>query len=93
MWSNMDIVKSTLQNTCNVFPVFDYAFCSVPTYPDGQIGFVLGSLNEVSTETRLILRRTARLINIYIISLPINVFSYPFRYGIIWSGLKSRQKI
>ncbi|KAL0276960.1 UNVERIFIED_CONTAM: hypothetical protein PYX00_004409 [Menopon gallinae] len=46
MWSNMDIVKNTLNNTCKVFPVFDYAFCSVPTYPDGQIGFVLGSLNQ-----------------------------------------------
>lgn len=48
VWSNIDIVKSTLQNTCNVFPVFDYGVCSVPTYPDGQIGFVLGSLNLVS---------------------------------------------
>ena len=48
VWSNIDIVKNTLQNTCNVFPVFDYGICSVPTYPDGQIGFVLGSLNKVS---------------------------------------------
>jgi len=41
-------VKDTLQHCRNVFPVAAYAVTSVPTYPTGQIGFVLGSLNSVS---------------------------------------------
>ncbi|KAK6621751.1 hypothetical protein RUM44_001558 [Polyplax serrata] len=44
-WSNLDIVKNTLQHVSNVFPVAAYGMCQVPTYPDGQIGFALGSLN------------------------------------------------
>ncbi|XP_011639595.1 spermidine synthase [Pogonomyrmex barbatus] len=46
VWMNMDQVCSTLQHCKNVFPVAAYAVTSVPTYPTGQIGFVLGSLDE-----------------------------------------------
>ncbi|KAH0954414.1 hypothetical protein HN011_009337 [Eciton burchellii] len=46
VWENMMQVKDTLQHCRNVFPVAAYAVTSVPTYPTGQIGFVLGSLNS-----------------------------------------------
>ncbi|XP_018396194.1 PREDICTED: spermidine synthase [Cyphomyrmex costatus] len=45
-WANLDQVCNTFQHCKNVFPVTTYAVTSVPTYPTGQIGFVLGSLNE-----------------------------------------------
>ncbi|KAL0114740.1 hypothetical protein PUN28_011801 [Cardiocondyla obscurior] len=45
-WLNMDQVKFTFQHCRTVFPVAAYAITSVPTYPTGQIGFVLGSLND-----------------------------------------------
>lgn len=47
-WMNIDQVHSTLQHCKAVFPVAAYAITTVPTYPTGQIGFVLGSLNNVS---------------------------------------------
>ncbi|XP_053983425.1 spermidine synthase [Hylaeus volcanicus] len=47
-WANLDHVTQTLQHCKSVFPVASYGIVAVPTYPTGQIGFVLGSL---STET------------------------------------------
>ncbi|XP_029042598.1 spermidine synthase [Osmia bicornis bicornis] len=47
-WANLDHVTQTLQHCKSVFPVASYGIVSVPTYPTGQIGFVLGGL---STET------------------------------------------
>lgn len=32
----------------SLFPVVAYAYCSIPTYPSGQIGFMLCSKNPVS---------------------------------------------
>lgn len=32
----------------SLFPVVDYAYCTIPTYPSGQIGFMLCSKDPVS---------------------------------------------
>lgn len=45
IWNDLDLVSSTLKHCKNQFPVATYAYTSVPTYPSGQIGFVLGSLD------------------------------------------------
>lgn len=34
----------------SLFPVVAYAYCTIPTYPSGQIGFMLCSKNPVSFE-------------------------------------------
>lgn len=47
-WVNLEHVAKTLQHVRSVFPVAAYGVVAVPTYPAGQIGFVLGSLNAVS---------------------------------------------
>ncbi|XP_078053188.1 spermidine Synthase [Augochlora pura] len=44
-WANLEHVAQTLQHCRLVFPVASYGVAAVPTYPTGQIGFVLGSLN------------------------------------------------
>ncbi|XP_076765397.1 spermidine Synthase isoform X2 [Xylocopa sonorina] len=44
-WLNLDHVARTLQHCKSIFPVASYGVVSVPTYPTGQIGFVLGSLS------------------------------------------------
>ncbi|XP_045768973.1 spermidine synthase [Maniola jurtina] len=44
-WDSMELVKNTLRFCKNQFPVAAYASTSVPTYPCGQIGFVIGSLD------------------------------------------------
>ena len=47
LWANMDIVLDTYKHCQNTFKKTAYGCASVPTYPTGQIGFVLGSLSQV----------------------------------------------
>lgn len=44
-WNDLDFVSNTLKYCRNQFPVGAYAYTSVPTYPSGLIGFVIGSLD------------------------------------------------
>ena len=45
MWLHLDLIKE-MQTFCReLYPVVDYAYCTIPTYPSGQIGFTLCSLN------------------------------------------------
>lgn len=46
IWYSLQCVSETLQHCRSVFPCASYAITCVPTYPSGQIGFVLGSLNK-----------------------------------------------
>lgn len=46
IWNDLDLVSSTLNFCRNQFPSAAYAYASVPTYPSGQIGFVIGSLDR-----------------------------------------------
>ncbi|KAI5748761.1 hypothetical protein M8J76_001716 [Diaphorina citri] len=46
LWYSLDCVGNTLQHCASVFPRVAYGATCVPTYPSGQIGFVLGSLNK-----------------------------------------------
>lgn len=46
IWNDLDLVSSTLAHCKKLFSVGKYAYTSVPTYPSGQIGFVLGSLDK-----------------------------------------------
>ncbi|XP_069678479.1 spermidine synthase [Periplaneta americana] len=62
VWANLDIVAQTFQHCYHTFRKTSFACASVPTYPTGQIGFVLGSLSpetnfkeplRIFTETEL----------------------------------------
>ncbi|CAB0006776.1 unnamed protein product [Nesidiocoris tenuis] len=44
-WSSRKFVTETYKTVKKVFPAAGYAFTTIPTYPDGVIGFALGSLN------------------------------------------------
>ncbi|XP_059051423.1 spermidine synthase [Achroia grisella] len=46
VWNDLELVTSTLRYCKNQFAVAAYAYASVPTYPSGQIGFVVGSLDK-----------------------------------------------
>lgn len=46
IWNDLELVTSTLGFCRNQFPSATYCYASVPTYPSGQIGFVIGSLEE-----------------------------------------------
>ena len=42
-WLHLDIIKSVLTKVKNIFPLVEYAYTTIPTYPSGQIGFILCS--------------------------------------------------
>ena len=46
-WLGPDHVKKIMDNCRMHFQSVSYAVTTVPSYPCGQIGFVIGSLNEV----------------------------------------------
>jgi len=43
MWLHLDLIGVVLKHCTSVFPSVDYAFTTIPTYPSGQIGFLLCS--------------------------------------------------
>lgn len=45
-WTDLDHVKQTLTYCKKQFPTVGYASIHVPSYPCGQIGFVIGSLDK-----------------------------------------------
>ncbi|CED82851.1 spermidine synthase [Phaffia rhodozyma] len=44
LWLHLPLIKDLRTMTKNLFPVAEYAFTTIPTYPSGQIGFVVCSL-------------------------------------------------
>ncbi|XP_021956228.1 spermidine synthase [Folsomia candida] len=46
MWYHAPIIRSMMDFCKGIFPVVSYAYTCIPTYPGGQIGFLLCSKNE-----------------------------------------------
>eukprot|EP00002_Diphylleia_rotans_P021946 TRINITY_DN4286_c0_g1_i1.p1 TRINITY_DN4286_c0_g1~~TRINITY_DN4286_c0_g1_i1.p1 ORF type:complete len:296 (+),score=73.65 TRINITY_DN4286_c0_g1_i1:63-950(+) len=47
LWYHIPIIKALFETTSPIFPTVDYAFTTIPTYPSGQIGFLLcGKVGE-----------------------------------------------
>ncbi|KAL6040498.1 hypothetical protein STEG23_034570 [Scotinomys teguina] len=44
-WLHLDLIKEMRHFCKSLFPVVDYAYCTIPTYLSGQIGFMLCSKN------------------------------------------------
>ncbi|CAO2590032.1 Spermidine synthase [Lemmus lemmus] len=44
-WLHLDLIKEMRHFCKSLFPVVGYAYCTIPTYPSGQIGFMLCSKN------------------------------------------------
>ncbi|KAJ3228045.1 hypothetical protein HK099_007326 [Clydaea vesicula] len=45
-WLHLSIIKDVISNAKKMYPVVTYGWSSVPTYPSGQIGYVLCSTNS-----------------------------------------------
>jgi spermidine synthase len=56
MWLHLDLIGEVLKHCTQVFPSVDYAFTTIPTYPSGQIGFLM-----CSTTPNAVLRQPARI--------------------------------
>lgn len=48
-WFHSHLIAPLLKSCTELFPVVDYAYTCIPTYPGGQIGFILCSTNPVSS--------------------------------------------
>ncbi|PWN87413.1 hypothetical protein FA10DRAFT_269364 [Acaromyces ingoldii] len=44
-WLHLPLIRELRKSTRELFPVSEYAFTTIPTYPCGQIGFVVCSLD------------------------------------------------
>lgn len=48
VWLHLDLIKS-MKNFCQkLYPVVEYCYTTIPTYPSGQIGFLICSTNPDS---------------------------------------------
>jgi spermidine synthase len=52
IWLMLDLIKNLLTNGRKIFANAEYATTQVPTYPCGQIGFLLLSKEDVSSSSR-----------------------------------------
>ena len=52
-WLHLDLIKEMRHFCRPLFPVVGYAYCTVPTYPSGQIGFMLCSKTRAPTSRSL----------------------------------------
>lgn len=43
LWLHLPLIAELKEMTGNLFPVSEYAFTTIPTYPSGQIGFIICS--------------------------------------------------
>ena len=43
LWIHLDLIQDLLKTTRSLFPVAEYAYTTIPTYPSGQIGFMVCS--------------------------------------------------
>ena len=46
-WSDLPLIKRMMTGCRSLFPTMRFAFTTIPTYSNGQIGMVLASLNTV----------------------------------------------
>lgn len=58
-WLHLPLIKKVLDASKQHYPVVSYAWVSIPTYPSGQIGFILCSTNP-ETKFNTPLRRFDR---------------------------------
>jgi spermidine synthase len=45
-WLHLEIIAGLVKKTSKLFPVVEYAYTTIPTYPSGQIGFLICSNDE-----------------------------------------------
>jgi len=45
LWLHLDLISSVIERTKTIMPVVKYAYTTIPTYPSGQIGFIIAANN------------------------------------------------
>jgi len=57
LWLHLELIGTVMDASRALFPLVDYAYTTVPTYPSGQIGFILAAKTERSDALRVPARR------------------------------------
>ncbi|XP_066153664.1 spermidine synthase [Euwallacea fornicatus] len=58
LWTDVNHIKQTMKNCRKHFPVVKYATSNVPTYPNGQIGYLVAALDGSRDVTKPICKFT-----------------------------------
>jgi len=48
LWLHLDLIESVLKQTRSICAHAKYAYTTIPSYPSGQIGFILGTADETN---------------------------------------------
>lgn len=59
-WLHLDLIRRVLGDAKAMYPVVDYSFACVPTYPSGQIGFVMAVKGGTKAESDPLFLRTPK---------------------------------
>jgi len=43
LWIHLPLIRGLLENTGQIFETVEYAYTTIPTYPSGQIGFIVAA--------------------------------------------------
>jgi len=43
VWISLDFIDNLKKTAATIFPVAEYSYTCIPTYPSGQIGFIMGA--------------------------------------------------
>ncbi|RLN61069.1 hypothetical protein BBJ28_00007015 [Nothophytophthora sp. Chile5] len=46
LWLHLDLIVDVMSRCQSIFPTINYSYTTIPTYPSGQIGFIMCSLDE-----------------------------------------------
>ena len=46
LWLHLDLIAGVFQQCKDIFPSVKYGYTTIPTYPSGQIGFIIASNGE-----------------------------------------------
>ena len=67
MWLHLDLIKPLVKSISTFYTSVGYAYTTIPTYPSGQIGFILATKNrgECSTPSRTPTEATQKELKYY----------------------------
>jgi len=49
MWLHLDLIQPLISSISKTYSTVEYAYTTIPTYPSGQIGFIVATKNRTAT--------------------------------------------
>ena len=84
MWVHLDLIKSMKDFCKTIYPSVSYAYTTIPTYPCGQIGFMICSLDEV--------RRIVLSLNCLEVAEAVSECNKNFKFTLPYAKSKKKKK-